>query len=154
MQDIVAFFTLFYHPLYLFLWGACWGSFLNVVLFRYPLGRSVVSPGSACPACARPIAFYDNIPVLSWFLLRGRCRHCKAPFSIRYALNEALFGTLSAAAVVLHPHAPLAGLSLGTGLLAGLPGAYLLLRHHKLPWYLAVTFLGCAGLYVAELVRG
>ena len=152
MDDLVAFFMLFYKPWFLFLWGACWGSFLNVVLYRYPLGRSVVSPGSACPACARAIAFYDNIPVLSWFLLGGKCRHCKAPFSMRYALNEAMFGLVSAVAVWLHPQLPAAGLSLGTAWLALLPGAYLWLRYRKLPWYLAVVGLGCSVFYIFQLL--
>ena len=53
--------------------GACWGSFLNVVIYRTPLGKSVVFPGSRC-GCGKPIAWFDNIPVLSWFLLRGRAR--------------------------------------------------------------------------------
>ena len=75
----------------IFFMGASVGSFLNVVAYRMPLGRSVVSPGSACPACETPIAWYDNLPVLSWFILRGRCRHCGAGFSFRYARVEALF---------------------------------------------------------------
>ena len=68
--------------------GACVGSFLNVVIYRLPAGESVVTPRSPC-RCGKPIAWYDNIPVLSWFLLRGRCRHCGERFSIRYSLIEA-----------------------------------------------------------------
>ena len=68
--------------------GACVGSFLNVVIYRLPAGESVVTPRSHC-RCGKPIAWYDNIPVLSWFLLRGRCRHCGERFSIRYSLIEA-----------------------------------------------------------------
>jgi leader peptidase (prepilin peptidase)/N-methyltransferase len=60
------------------------GSFLNVVAARVPLRRSIASPGSACMACGTPIAWYDNVPVLSWLLLRGRCRSCKAGISWRY----------------------------------------------------------------------
>lgn len=75
-----------------FVIGSCIGSFLNVVVYRLPVGKSLVSPGSHCPRCEHPIAFYDNIPILSYFILRGKCRHCKVPFSGRYALVEALCG--------------------------------------------------------------
>jgi leader peptidase (prepilin peptidase)/N-methyltransferase len=78
----------------IFLFGLIFGSFLNVCIYRLPLGLSVVSPRSACPACKRPIAFYDNLPVLSWVLLGGRCRHCKTRISPRYLLIELLTGVL------------------------------------------------------------
>jgi leader peptidase (prepilin peptidase)/N-methyltransferase len=78
----------------IFVLGLAFGSFLNVCIYRLPLGLSVVSPRSACPQCKRPIAFYDNIPVLGWLLLRGRCRHCKARISARYLLIELLTGAL------------------------------------------------------------
>src|SRR5246127_4546169 len=70
------------------------GSFLNVCIYRLPLGLSVVTPSSACPNCKQAIAFYDNVPVLSWLILRGRCRHCKTPISPRYLLIEVLTGAL------------------------------------------------------------
>jgi len=70
--------------------GACLGSFLNVVIARVPHGRSVVRPGSACPRCHAAIAWYDNVPVLSWLLLRARCRRCGLPISARYPLVELL----------------------------------------------------------------
>jgi leader peptidase (prepilin peptidase)/N-methyltransferase len=76
--------------------GAIWGSFLNVCIARVPLGQSVVRPGSHCFACGRPVRPYDNIPILSYFLLRGRCRDCGARFSPRYAAVEALMAALSA----------------------------------------------------------
>lgn len=72
--------------------GAAIGSFLNVVIHRVPRGLSVVAPPSACPACGTRIRPADNIPVLSWFLLRGRCRACGQPFSVRYAVVELLTG--------------------------------------------------------------
>ncbi len=68
--------------------GATVGSFLNVVIARLPAGQSVVTPRSRCPRCETPIAWYDNLPVLSWFLLRARCRACHQPISIRYPLVE------------------------------------------------------------------
>lgn len=70
--------------------GLAVGSFLNVVIYRVPAGVSVVSPGSACPACDQPIRNRDNVPVLGWLLLRGRCRDCGEPISARYPLVEAL----------------------------------------------------------------
>lgn len=69
--------------------GLLIGSFLNVVAYRVPLGMSVVRPASACPGCGREIRARDNIPVISWVLLRGRCRDCRSPISARYPLVEA-----------------------------------------------------------------
>ncbi|ANF31520.1 peptidase A24 [Leifsonia xyli] len=69
--------------------GALIGSFLNVVVYRVPAGRSIVSPPSACGSCGAEIRPYDNIPVLSWLVLRGRCRACRSAISIRYPLVEA-----------------------------------------------------------------
>jgi leader peptidase (prepilin peptidase)/N-methyltransferase len=68
--------------------GLLVGSFLNVVIHRMPEGLSLIRPGSACPACGRPVRAYDNVPVLSWLLLRGRCRDCGAAISVRYPLVE------------------------------------------------------------------
>ncbi|MEN9620705.1 MAG: hypothetical protein RL499_898 [Actinomycetota bacterium] len=68
--------------------GAAIGSFLNVVIYRVPRGISVVRPPSACGSCSAPVRPYDNIPIVSWLVLRGRCRNCGAPFSVRYPLVE------------------------------------------------------------------
>jgi leader peptidase (prepilin peptidase)/N-methyltransferase len=78
----------------IFFLGLSFGSFLNVCIYRLPLGLSVVKPRSACPQCKEPIAFYDNIPVVSWLILAGRCRHCKIPISPRYLFIELLTGFL------------------------------------------------------------
>ncbi len=78
----------------IFFLGLSFGSFLNVCIYRLPLGLSVVTPRSACPRCKQPIAFYDNLPVISWLSLRGRCRQCKTKISPRYLLIELLTGVL------------------------------------------------------------
>ncbi|TFD18736.1 A24 family peptidase [Cryobacterium sp. TMS1-13-1] len=70
------------------IFGLLIGSFLNVVIYRIPAGKSIVFPPSACGSCGARIRSYDNIPVLSWLLLRGKCRHCGAAFSVRYPLVE------------------------------------------------------------------
>ena len=83
-----------------FVIGLCVGSFLNVVIYRVPRRESVVRPRSHCPACEAPIADRDNIPVLSWMLLRGRCRSCGARISVRYPLVELGTAILFVAAAV------------------------------------------------------
>ncbi|HMP74072.1 MAG TPA: prepilin peptidase [Kiritimatiellia bacterium] len=87
------FWTLYFTVLS-FVGGLCIGSFLNVCIYRIPLGLSIVRPRSYCPSCQKPIAAFDNIPVLSYLLLRGRCRACRAPISLRYPLVELLTGVL------------------------------------------------------------
>ena len=88
--------------LYAGLVGACVGSFLNVCVYRWPEGLSVVSPPSRCPACETPIRWRDNLPVLGWLLLRGRCRACGARISIQYPLIELATALLWVLAVVRH----------------------------------------------------
>ncbi|MGA6986485.1 MAG: prepilin peptidase [Terriglobales bacterium] len=78
----------------IFALGLCFGSFLNVCIYRLPLGKSVVAPRSACPHCGDLIPLYHNVPVLSWLILRGKCRACKQPISPRYLLIELLTGVL------------------------------------------------------------
>ncbi|MEO6246809.1 MAG: prepilin peptidase [Opitutaceae bacterium] len=82
-----------FFPAAVFVFGACVGSFLNVVIYRVPKEQSIVTPGSHC-GCGQPIHFYDNIPILSWLLLRGRARCCGRPFSFRYPFVEILTGAL------------------------------------------------------------
>jgi leader peptidase (prepilin peptidase)/N-methyltransferase len=78
-----------------FIFGCCLGSFYNVVIYRLPRKESLVMPGSRCPGCASPIAAYDNIPILSFLFLGGKCRRCGASISIRYPLVEAAAGLLA-----------------------------------------------------------
>src|SRR5438132_983523 len=80
--------------------GACIGSFLNVCIHRLPQDESVLRPASRCPRCATPIAWRDNIPLLSWLLLGARCRACRTPIPARYPLVEAATGGLAVLALV------------------------------------------------------
>jgi leader peptidase (prepilin peptidase)/N-methyltransferase len=80
-----------------FLFGLAVGSFLNVCIHRIPLGKSIVSPPSSCPQCGQKIKYYDNIPLLSYIILSGRCRHCRTSIPLHYPVVEAVTGLLSAA---------------------------------------------------------
>ncbi|MCA9545997.1 MAG: prepilin peptidase [Myxococcales bacterium] len=77
-----------------FWWGAVFGSFLNVAIYRMPFGLSLVRPGSRCGACGAPVRWYDNLPIVSYLVLRGRCRACKAGYSPRYMLIELASGLM------------------------------------------------------------
>src|SRR5688500_5268872 len=87
-----------------FVFGACIGSFLNVVIYRLPAEKSIVKPGSQC-ACGTAIAWHDNVPILSWFILRGRARCCGRSYSFRYPFVELLTATLFLACWILFPPA-------------------------------------------------
>lgn len=160
--------------------GAAVGSFLNVVIYRVPIGKSVVHPPSACPVCDERIRPGDNVPVVSWLVLRGRCRHCGTQVSVRYPLIEA--GTAAAFAAVawwlLTPLAPVVALTesinpawlpVVISLLAvayfWLTGASIALtgidlEHHRLPnvivlpmYAVAVVTLGLPALVAGDTVR-
>lgn len=115
--------------------GLIWGSFLNVVIYRVPLGMSVVHPGSHCPGCGKPIAGYDNVPVLAYVFLRGKARCCGARMSPRYPLVELMGGLLS--------------LAVFEAMIAPLPGSTPLL--HALAIY-AADFALCLGLLAAAFI--
>jgi leader peptidase (prepilin peptidase)/N-methyltransferase len=113
--------------------GLLIGSFLNVVTHRLPRGESLASPGSHCPSCDAPVSPRDNIPVLSWVLLRGRCRRCSEPIARRYPIVEALTAALFAAVAVVHADNT-AMLVLGLVLVAFLvPIALIDLDHRIIP---------------------
>ena len=125
--------------------GALIGSFLNVVVYRVPLRRSIVSPPSACTTCGSAIKGYDNIPLLSWLVLRGKCRNCRSPISVRYPLVELGTGLLFSAVAVWFWVSTGSGVSTGstTGVLTGSTGAVV-------AWILGlVAFLYLAAISVA-----
>jgi leader peptidase (prepilin peptidase) / N-methyltransferase len=90
-----------------FAFGCCIGSFLNVVIYRLPREKSLVTPGSACPGCNQPIRFYDNIPLVSWLLLRGKCRYCGTRISPRYFIVELLTGLVFLGLYLVYFHTSL-----------------------------------------------
>lgn len=113
--------------------GLLLGSFLNVVAHRLPKGMSLVAPRSACPGCGTAVRPYDNVPVLSWLVLRGRCRDCSTPISARYPLVEAGTAALWLAVAAVHLEDP-AALALGLVLVTLLvPIALIDLDHRLIP---------------------
>ena len=112
--------------------GAIVGSFLNVVVYRLPRRESLVKPASHCPSCGTPVKPYDNIPVLSWMLLRGHCRSCGQSISVRYPLVEALTGALCVGAVLVHHTAAGMALSLLVVVLV-VPAALIDLEYKIIP---------------------
>ena len=92
---------------WLFCVGAAVGSFLNVVVYRLPAGKSLVRPGSHCPRCGHPIRWYHNIPIVSWLVLRGRCYDCRAKISPRYPLVELAGGLMFVGLAAIEIWAPL-----------------------------------------------
>ena len=114
--------------------GACAGSFLNVCILRIPAGKSIARPRSCCGSCGAAIAWHDNIPVLGWFILRGRARCCGKPFSFRYPFIEALTAALFAACwVIFAPVSPAKALC-GMVFVSALIGAtFVDIDHFKIP---------------------
>ena len=112
--------------IFVLLLGACVGSFLNVVIYRLPEGKSIVTPPSSCPHCGRRLAWYDNVPVLAWFYLGGRCRYCKTSISFQYplieAISAALFGGYFVVCYVTALRPDMSG--------AGPPGTWLVFMMH------------------------
>jgi leader peptidase (prepilin peptidase)/N-methyltransferase len=119
--------------------GAIFGSFLNVVVYRLPRHESLLLPASHCPTCGTPVKPYDNIPILSWLLLRGHCRSCGSSISPRYPFVEALTAALCVGAVLVHHTA--AGIALSvTLILVVVPAAMIDLEHRIIPN--SITALG------------
>jgi leader peptidase (prepilin peptidase)/N-methyltransferase len=112
--------------------GAALGSFLNVLVYRLPRGESLVTPGSRCPSCSTPVRHRDNVPVLAWVWLRGRCRDCRDRISPRYPLIEAVTAALCVGVVLSRSGA--AGIALGLEtVLVAVPVALIDAEHHVIP---------------------
>jgi leader peptidase (prepilin peptidase)/N-methyltransferase len=123
--------------------GLVVGSFLNVVIYRLPRGESLVKPRSHCPGCGHLVRSRDNVPVLSWLLLRGRCRDCGEPIPRRYPLIEAITAVLYGAVVIAHGSD--ASLALGLVLVTVLvPAAAIDLEHRIIPNKLLIVGVGAA----------
>lgn len=159
--------------------GAAVGSFLNVVIYRVPIGKSVAHPPSACPGCGERIRPVDNIPIVSWLLLRGRCRSCGADISARYPLVEAATALAFAGVAVwmLSPLAPVTAVIEAAGPASGVAAALMAvaylwlagasialaaidLEHHRLPnvivlpsYAVAALGLGVPALLAGDVVR-
>jgi leader peptidase (prepilin peptidase)/N-methyltransferase len=133
--------------------GLLVGSFLNVVAYRLPLRESLVSPRSRCPQCGSPVRPYDNVPVLSWVLLRGRCRDCSAGISPQYPLVELVTGVLYAAvAITAHDALDVAlGLLLVTVLV---PVTLIDLEHRLIPNRITAPAAGAALVAIVALDPG
>src|SRR3954451_16363100 len=122
--------------------GAVVGSFLNVVIHRLPRGESLVSPRSRCTHCGRPLGVRDNVPLLSWLLLRGRCRSCGTAIAPRYPLVEAATALLMALVAVVHLR-DVTQLVLGLVLVAFLvPITLIDLEHQRIPNKLSLPLAG------------
>lgn len=139
--------------------GLLIGSFLNVVIARVPEGRSIVRPASACPRCRATLAWYDNIPLLSWFVLRGCCRNCATPISARYPLVEAISAVLWLVltwwALGVPERVSLLPLLLVLAS-AGLALAVIDLDHHRLPDVIVLPLypVTLLGLLLSQLIDG
>lgn len=134
-----------------FVLGAIVGSFLNVCIYRIPAKKSIIYPGSTC-GCGKPIAGYDNIPILSWFILRGKARCCKQPYSIRYPMVEALTGGLFLLAWLEHPPLKAAAIMLFASLMVCV--AFIDLDTMEIPdrFTLGTAFIGfCVSIAIPQL---
>jgi leader peptidase (prepilin peptidase)/N-methyltransferase len=137
-----------FFPTFVFLFGAAIGSFLNVVIYRVPAEKSIVRPGSHC-ACGTPIAWHDNIPILSWLLLRGRARCCGRRFSVRYPFVELLTALLFLQCWLLFPPAKAVCGMLFVGVL--ICATFIDLDHFIIPDVFTIG-AGLAGLLLSALV--
>jgi leader peptidase (prepilin peptidase) / N-methyltransferase len=123
------------------LFGACIGSFLNVVAWRLPRQESLVHPGSHCPRCGSPVRWFDNVPVLAWVWLGGRCRDCRTPIASRYPLVELLSAGLWVAMLLAQP----AGLGNSPSLWLVIPAGWLLAS-----WLLPLVLIDLDRLWLPE----
>ena len=137
--------------LFIFLFGMAVGSFLNVCIYRLPRPLSLIRPRSMCPSCQAKVAFYDNIPVLSYLWLRGRCRHCGAAISLRYPMVEVVSG-LFAVAILIHYGLSWEALLLYALVVALLVVTFIDIDHQIIPD--VITYPGIAVGFLASFLTG
>lgn len=132
--------------------GACFGSFANVLIYRLPAEESLIRPPSRCPGCQTEIRWYDNIPILSWLILGGKCRNCKAKISIQYPLIEAASAGLACLAVWKYG-VSYSGMAHGLLLIGLLALIIIDLRHWLLPFAITIplTLIGLIGAAFFEM---
>lgn len=128
-------------PIWMFMIGACFGSFANVVIYRWPQEKSFVTPRSTCPHCNKLIKFYENIPILSWVFLRGKCSGCKNRISIQYPLVELLTGLLFLG-IYLHTGMTMTTLEMCIFTVAAIPCFFIDLKHMLLPDIFTISGIG------------
>jgi leader peptidase (prepilin peptidase) / N-methyltransferase len=134
-----------------FLFGAAVGSFLNVCISRWPLNLSVVRPRSRCPRCERAITWYENIPIASWIVLRGRCRGCRLPISIQYPAVELAIALVWVAAFAAYPYDWFLALRLAVFSTVLIGIAVTDLKHYLIPD--GFTVFGLLWLFTTSLAR-
>lgn len=134
------------------IFGLCFGSFANVVIYRLPRKMSLVRPGSHCPHCNEKIKWYDNLPLLSYILLGGKCRNCKGKISIRYPLVEALTGFLWVASCLAFGLTPLTFITCFV-MLSYIILAFIDIEHYEIPDSINIflALLGLIALFFAPL---
>lgn len=140
MTFLEIFFTVF-----AFVWGAVWGSFLNVVIYRLPMGMSLLRPSSHCPHCKTPIKAWHNVPILGYIFIGGKCASCKAPVSFRYPLIELVCAAMGVAvwfSVAYNPLVP------------GLPAALALyaFRFFFILALIAITFIDLEFMLILNVI--
>ena len=141
------------HTVFAFVFGACIGSFLNVCIYRIPLDQSVARPGSHCMSCGHAIPWWQNIPILSYFLLRGKCHFCKEPFSCRYAFVELLTAALFVLPLLaLPPESVSVDFAGKAGIVHPQPPPVLGLARLASPAMIPVLWVFVSGLVIATFV--
>jgi leader peptidase (prepilin peptidase) / N-methyltransferase len=126
-----------------FILGACFGSFANVVIYRWPKEESFIKPRSKCPSCSAPIKSYQNIPIISWLFLKGKCAQCKNKISIMYPMVEALTGLIFAL-IFLTSGLSVVSLNMMVFTIFAVPCFFIDLKHMYLPDVMTLPGLACA----------
>jgi leader peptidase (prepilin peptidase)/N-methyltransferase len=133
--------------------GGVVGSFLNVVVYRLPHGISLITPPSHCPICKQPIRWFDNVPVLGWIMLRGRCRNCRCPIPIRYPAVEAITAAIFAGLAAIESPLSVAYVCHLVLLCTLLCAVLIAIDGHRPPWRLFIPALAAGIVWILILAR-